>query len=82
MNINKVHTPERLEGEDFHDYRARRRMSARLAGRKTLVCKGTQAVAPAARRARRKMVQAIGIRQFKIRLRAYKASVASEGAQA
>lgn len=37
MNIDKVHTPERLEGESQADYKARRRMSTRLAQRGRLL---------------------------------------------
>lgn len=37
MESNQIHTPERLEGESFEDYRARRRMSKRMAQRTTLV---------------------------------------------
>lgn len=75
MNIEQVHIPQRLEGEDIYDYKARRRMSQRLQERTTLLIassgKGAkQARASAAKQARRKLVGAIGARQAKIAMRA------------
>ena len=70
MNIDKVHTPERLEGETQLEYAARRRMSTRLQERTKLICgPKTRYAAPAAKLARRTLVKSIGIRQAKKALR-------------
>lgn len=37
MNINQVHTPERLDGETQREYRARQKLSKRLAAHAPLV---------------------------------------------
>lgn len=69
MNLDNVHTPERLTNETQPEYRARQRMSKRLAERMTLLVKGKQAAAPKAKRARRALVAKVGIRQAKLILR-------------
>lgn len=37
MNIDQVHAPQRLQDEPFAEYKARRRMSARLLQRNRLL---------------------------------------------
>ncbi len=37
MNIDQVHTPQRLQDEPFAEYKSRRRMSKRLVERMTLL---------------------------------------------
>lgn len=70
MNLDQIHTPERLEGESLPEYRSRQRMSRLVAQRTKLLGTPKQPHrASAAKRARRELVAAVGIRQARMALR-------------
>lgn len=70
MNLQHVHVPERLPGEDMAAYRARRNWSHLFADtRRTITPLPMQHRVDAQRRAKRQVVRKIGVRQWKKRLR-------------
>lgn len=74
MNLDKVHTPERLPGESQQEYRERQQMSKRLQARTPLL--HSSRTGPAGthqnRRLRRKAMKQVGARQVKKLVRAWK----------
>lgn len=66
MNINTIHVPERLPGESFDEYRARRRWSRLFADQaRPVTALPMQHRVDAPRALRRKVVRLHGIRQYK-----------------
>lgn len=74
MNIEQVHVPHRLEGETQDQYRARQRMSKRLANRGQLLVSSRdgQHTASKTQQLRRIAVKQVGARQVKRLVRAYR----------
>lgn len=74
MNLDNIHTPERLSGESQQEYRERQRMSRRLQQRTVLVhsIQSGPAGAPQNRRLRRSANKQVGARQVKRLIRSYR----------
>lgn len=74
MNLDNIHTPERLPGESQQEYRRRQQMSKRLQERTLLIhsTRSGPAGAPQNRRLRRKAMKQVGARQVKKLVRAWK----------
>lgn len=77
MDINQVHVPHRLEGEEQYAYNIRRRMSARLQERCKVVFVPNKvyshAIASHAQAQKRALTAAIGPRQARKAIRAARA---------
>lgn len=74
MNLDNIHTPERLSGESQQEYRERQRMSRRLQQRTVLVhsIQSGPAATTKNRRLRRAANKQVGARQVKRLVRAYR----------
>lgn len=74
MNLDNIHTPERLPSESQQEYRLRQQMSKRLQERVQLIHSSTGGAAGTHqnRRLRRKAMKQVGARQVKKLIRAWK----------